>query len=85
MRSADLLIVLPVAAWIVYARRLRARSLILWALPPAAALAAYYGVYFGTADHGLVHTTVFASWVVTQRPIRAAATSASSRSSPRAS
>lgn len=57
MRSTDLLLVLPVAAWIVWAHRARARSLVLWALPPAAALAAYYAAYFGTTDHGPGHTT----------------------------
>lgn len=57
MRSTDLLIVLPVAAWIVYSHRSRARSLVLWALPPTAALAAYDVLYFATADHGLGGTT----------------------------
>jgi hypothetical protein len=47
MRSTNLLLVLPVAAWIVYAHRRRAVSLALWALAPAAALAAYYVAYFG--------------------------------------
>lgn len=57
MRSTDVLIVLPVAARILYARRSRARSLALWALPPAAALTVYYVVYFGTVDRGPGHTT----------------------------
>jgi hypothetical protein len=57
MRSTDLLLVLPVAAWIVWAHRRRALTLVLWALPPAVALAVYYAVYFGTPDHGPGHTT----------------------------
>lgn len=69
MRSTDLLIVLPVAAWIVYAHRSRARSLVLWALPPAAALAAYYLAYFGTADHGHGHTTAPAWALFSQMPL----------------
>ena len=57
MRSTDLLLVLPVAVWIVYAHRRRALSLVIWTLPPTAALAAYYVAYFGSADRGLGHTT----------------------------
>ena len=68
MRSTDLLIVLPVAAWIVYVHRSRAQSLILWALPPAGLLAAYYAVGFGTPDHGLGHTTAPAWALFTQIP-----------------
>ncbi len=70
MRSTDLLLVLPVAAWIVYAHRRRALSLVLWALPPAAALAAYYVVYFGSADRGLGHTTAPVWALFTQMPLR---------------
>jgi hypothetical protein len=69
MRSTDLLVVLPVAAWIIYAHRRRAGSLVLWALPPAAALAAYYGVYFGTTDHGPGHTTAPAWALFAQTPL----------------
>jgi hypothetical protein len=47
MRSTDLLLVLPAAAWVVYAHRRRALSMALWALGPLAALAAYHVVYFG--------------------------------------
>jgi hypothetical protein len=69
MRSTDLLLVLPVAVWIVYAHRRRAWSLVLWALPPAAALAAYYLAYFGTTDRGLGNTTAPAWALFTQMPL----------------
>jgi hypothetical protein len=69
MRSTDLLAVLPVGAWIGYAHRSRARSLVLSALPPAAALAAYYVVYFGTVDRGLGHTTAPAWALFSQVPL----------------
>lgn len=57
MRSTDLLLVLPVAAWIVYAYPARARSLVAWALPPTVLMAVYYLVYFGPADQGYGGTT----------------------------
>jgi hypothetical protein len=69
MRSTDLLLVLPVTAWIVYAHRARARSLALWALPPAAALAAYHIVYFVGADRGPGHTTAPAWALFSQIPL----------------
>jgi hypothetical protein len=69
MRSTDLLIVLPVAAWIVYNHRRTAWSLLFWALPPAAALAAYYVVYFGTPDQGPGHTTAPVWALFAQMPL----------------
>lgn len=63
MRSTDLLLVVPPALWIVYAHRRRARDLLLWALPPLAALAAYQVAVVGVSDRGLGHTEV-APWAL---------------------
>ena len=69
MRSTDLLLVAPVAAWIVYTHRRRAWSLAVWALLPATALAAYYLVHFGTTDRGPGHTAAPVWALFAQTPL----------------
>jgi hypothetical protein len=69
MRSTDLLLVLPPALWILYAHRRRARDLVLCALVPTAALAAYYGACVGFSDRGLGHTSAPAWALFVQTPL----------------
>jgi hypothetical protein len=69
MRPTDLLIVLPVAAWIVYAYRSRVRSLVLWALPPALLMVGYHAAYFWTTDHGYGGTAPPVWALFTQMPL----------------
>jgi len=52
MRPTNLLLVLPVAVWVVYTHRHLTLRFILFALPPAAALLLYNLVYFGTVGGG---------------------------------
>ncbi len=49
MRATDALLVLPVAVWIACTRPRLIPKLVLWALPPAAALLAYNLVHLGSA------------------------------------
>jgi hypothetical protein len=69
MRSTDLLLVLPVVVWIVYAHRARAPGLVLWSLPPIAAAAAYHVVYSAGPERGLGHTTAPFWAFFTQMPL----------------
>jgi hypothetical protein len=69
MRSTDLLLIAPVAAWILYAHRRQARRFAACALPPAAALAAYYAVNFAPRDRGPGHTSAPVWAFFTQTPL----------------
>ena len=52
MRPTNLLLALPVAAWVIYTHRHLTLRFMLFALPPAAALLLYNLVYFGTVGGG---------------------------------
>jgi hypothetical protein len=70
MRPTDLLIVLPVAAWILYTHRHLTIRVIQFALPPAAAFALYNLAVFGSAGGGSGHTTTPTWALFTQVPLR---------------
>lgn len=57
MRSTDLLLVLPVAVWILYTHPSLSPRFALFALPPVAGLALYNLVLFGAATAGSGNTT----------------------------
>ncbi len=57
MRSTDCLLVLPVAAWILYTHPSLILKFVLFALPPIAGLALYNLMLFGAATGGAGNTT----------------------------
>ena len=68
MRSTDVLIAIPVVAWILYTRPHLTLRLVLWALPPMAGLALYNVWYFGLAG-GSAGSTTAPPWAFfTQAP-----------------
>jgi hypothetical protein len=69
MRSTDLLLLAPVAAWIVYAHRRQAWRFAMWALLPAIALAAYHAAYFAGPDRGIGHTSAPVWALFAQTPL----------------
>lgn len=58
MRSTDLLLVLPVAAWVVSTHRALIPRFLVWAFPPLGALALYNLATFGSPAGGGGNTTV---------------------------
>lgn len=69
MRSTDLFMVLPVAAYVVYTRPRLALRLALFALPPIAGLLLYNIVYFGSLVGGEGNTTAPAWAFFAQVPL----------------
>lgn len=58
MRSTDLLLVVPLAAWIVYAHRAVVVRFLVWASVPLGALVLYNAMTFGSVDGGWGNTRV---------------------------
>jgi hypothetical protein len=69
MRSTDLLLVAPVAAWIVLAHRRQWWRFAVSALVPATALAGYSAAYFGRPDAGPGHTAAPVWALFAQTPL----------------
>ncbi len=68
MRSTDLLLALPVVAWIVWTRPALTGRLALWAAPPLGGLVAYNLLVLGSATGGGGSTTVPAWALFSQVP-----------------
>src|SRR5262245_9906837 len=70
MRSTDLFMVLPVAAYLVWTHPRLTPRLALWALPPVLALQLYNLVYFGSFVGGFANTAAPAWAFFVQVPLR---------------